>query len=100
MGTDHGAGIDLLQYLAMRLSYEAAFVPEPPDAQAAETPRPATPTARDRAAHLLTVWNTGVVAEAELSTAARILAALPVAAREMVWQQAFESHYRTICSPL
>lgn len=93
-GADRGAGIDLLQYLAMRLSYEAAFVPEPPDAAVAETPRPATATARDRAAHLLGVWDAGGVAEAELSTAARILAALPVAAREMVWQQAFESHYQ------
>ncbi|KMO83400.1 DUF2309 domain-containing protein [Mycolicibacterium chubuense] len=93
-GTDRGAGIDLLQYLAMRLSYEAAFVPEPPDAPVAEPPRPATPTARERAAHLLRVWDTDIVAEDELATAARILAALPLAAREMVWQQAFESHYQ------
>ncbi|BBX71607.1 DUF2309 domain-containing protein [Mycolicibacterium psychrotolerans] len=93
-GTDRGAEIDLLQYLAMRLSYEAAFVTEPSAAPAAETPRPATPTARSRAAHLLTVWDTGVVAEDELTTAARILAALPLAAREMLWQQAFESHYQ------
>lgn len=35
-----------------------------------------------------------MVAEDELTTAARILAALPLAAREMLWQQAFESHYQ------
>jgi len=93
-GTDHAAGIDLLQYLAMRLSYEAAFVPEPPKTMTIDAPRPSTPTARDRAAHLLKVWNDGTATEDELTTAARILAALPVAAREMLWQQAFENHYQ------
>lgn len=93
-GADRRAGIDLVQYLAMRLSYEAAFVSGTPHSQATDTTRPATPTARDRAAHLLPVWDVGVADEAGLVAVARVLAAMPVAAREMVWQQAFESHYQ------
>ncbi|MEW5811327.1 MAG: DUF2309 domain-containing protein [Actinomycetota bacterium] len=93
-GADRAAGIDLLQYLAMRLSYEAAFVvgaaPAPP-----EQPREnSTPTARERAVQLLAASTGGTPTEAESATAARVLAALPVAARAMVWQQAFEHHYQ------
>ncbi|WP_277243334.1 DUF2309 domain-containing protein [Mycolicibacterium obuense] len=93
-GADRATGIDLLQYLAMRLSYEAAFVREPSPAPAQEPRRPSTPTARDRAALLLATSIGAAVPESELTAAARILAAMPVAAREMVWQQAFESHYQ------
>lgn len=92
-GADRAAGIDLLQYLAMRLSYEAAFVPEPPPA-AADTPhRVATLTARERAAQLLETSTGLTIPESDLTAAARILAAMPVAARAMLWQQAFEAHY-------
>lgn len=91
-GADRGTGIDLLQYLAMRLSYEAAFVPEPSAAAVAEPRHLSTPTARDRAAQVLSTSTD--MPETELTAAARILAAMPVAAREMLWQQAFEANYQ------
>ncbi|TRW78332.1 DUF2309 domain-containing protein [Mycolicibacterium sp. 018/SC-01/001] len=93
-GADRAAGIDLLQYLAMRLSYEAAFLPDPASVPAAEPRRPAIPTARERVTTLLAATTGVTVAESELTAAARILAAMPVAARAMVWQQAFEGHYQ------
>ncbi|MCG7592823.1 DUF2309 domain-containing protein [Mycobacterium sp. PSTR-4-N] len=93
-GADRAAGIDLLQYLAMRLSYEVAFVPEPSPAPADEPRRSSTPTARDRAAQLLATSTGVAIPESDLTAAARILAAMPVAARAMVWQQAFEAHYQ------
>lgn len=91
---DRAAGIDLVDYLAMRLLYEAALIsgdyplPIPP----AERPTP--PTARDRLTHLLDLWNVTPGDESELTAAARILALLPVTTREMIWQNAFEGAYR------
>jgi len=88
------AGVDLLGYLAMRLSYEAALLPEDllrPE----QEPAPAeVPSARDRAVRLAQVWGVADVPETELAAAARVLTALPAAAREMLWQNAFEGHYR------
>ncbi len=89
-----GTGIDLPGYLAMRLSYEAALLPTNPAPQEAGPPSPRTPSARQRTAHLAQVWGVGEVTEAGMAAAARILAALPVTAREMLWQNAFEGHYR------
>ena len=88
------AGIDLLDYLAMRLSYEAALLPASPGRQQEEPPPPHTPSARQRAAHLAQVWSIGAVTETGMAAAARVLAALPITAREMLWQNAFEGHYR------
>ncbi|WP_328357725.1 DUF2309 domain-containing protein [Mycobacterium sp. NBC_00419] len=87
-------GIDLLAYLAMRLSYEAALLAGRRSERAAEQPAERIPSARQRAVHLAQVWGVGEAAEAELTAAARVLAALPVTAREMLWQNAFEGHYR------
>ncbi|TQK27161.1 DUF2309 domain-containing protein [Arthrobacter sp. SLBN-53] len=93
-GADRAAGIDLLQYLAVRLSLEAALVQDAPRTPMTDAPRSPTPTARERAEHLLTVWHAGTVDEAEQATVARVLATIPVGAREMLWQQAFEGHYQ------
>ena len=87
-------GVDLVGYLAMRLSYEAALLPEDRRGAEPEAPSVEIPSARDRAAHLARVWSVGEVAETHLAAAARVLTALPVAAREMLWQNAFEGHYR------
>ena len=91
------APIDLLQYLAMRLSYEAVLLARDtrsePRLPNTESPARRIPSARDRAAHLVT--ELGLTAgEAELTAAARILTALPVTAREGLWQNAFEAGYR------
>lgn len=91
------AGIDLLDYLAMRLTYEAVLLshnagdrgtPAKPNA------RPSIPLARERAASVARIWGLTNVSESEWSSAARVLSALPVTSRQIVWQQAYEAHYR------
>ncbi|MCP9273134.1 DUF2309 domain-containing protein [Mycolicibacterium arenosum] len=90
---DRGVGIDLLQYLAMRLSYEAALLRHHSGHSAKTSPQPTPPTARERAEHLLRVWGVTEATDGDVTTAARILAAVPIPARLMLWQNAFESHY-------
>ena len=90
-----GAGIDVMGYLAMRLTYEALLTdPGAAGGAAADTVRPDIPSARQRATHLLGVLGIAAPDEAGLSEAARVLTALPVTARETLWQNAFEGHYR------
>jgi uncharacterized protein YbcC (UPF0753/DUF2309 family) len=95
-----GEGVDVLDYLAMRLTYEAVLL----DGSArrggtaktvhAESVSPALPSARERAAYLAGIVSRGTADDAEIASAARVLAALPVTARELLWQNAFEAHYR------
>lgn len=87
-------GIDLVEYLAMRLSYEVVLIAERTPGRSVEPQDERVPAARQRAIHLAEVWGVGEVAEADLTAAARVLAALPVSSREMLWQNAFEGHYR------
>ncbi|MEH3128664.1 MAG: DUF2309 domain-containing protein [Mycolicibacterium neoaurum] len=93
-GADRAAGIDLLQYLALRLQLEATLVQQPSRTAVAEALRSPAPTARERAHHLLALWHEGTFDETEQATVARILATVPVAVREVLWQQAFEGHYQ------
>ncbi len=93
-GADRAAGIDLLQYLAVRLYLEAALVAGTVKPAVTDAPRTLTPTARERAQHLLAVWHGATAEESEEATVARILATIPVGAREVLWQQAFEGHYQ------
>jgi uncharacterized protein YbcC (UPF0753/DUF2309 family) len=90
------SGIDVLDYLAMRLTYEAVLLD--PQPAAGELPRAeqaaAIPSARHRAAHLAEVLGLIPASEAEITSAARVLTALPVTSREVLWQNAFEAHYR------
>ncbi len=90
------AGIDVLDYLAMRLTYESVLLAHHRGRGTAVRPgeRAGIPSARRRAAHLSAVLGAGPVTGAELSAAARVLTALPVTAREMLWQNAFEARYR------
>lgn len=90
---DHGGGIDLTGYLAMRLTYEALLLERPGPASAHHPTAPMI-SARERAVHLARHWQLDPVDDGELRAAARILAALPVTAREAIWQQAFEHHYQ------
>ena len=93
-------GIDILGYLAMRLTYEAALLTHSRVAIPAGGSVPAgrdaatVPPARERAARLLDAIGITTADESELAAAARVLTALPVTAREVLWQNAFEAHYR------
>lgn len=90
---ERDTGIDLTGYLAMRLSYESSLLDET-DAPTPPVSNVPVPSARDRAQHLARHWQVGGVDHAQLRRAARILAALPLRAREAVWQQAYEDHYQ------
>lgn len=95
----HGRGIDLVGYLAMRLNYESALLerrPGPDGGGGSVGTRESVdaPSARDRAAHLIEVWDLGDIEDDEVAAAARVLTAMPVTSRAMLWQNAFESHYR------
>lgn len=93
------AGVDLMDYLAMRLTYEVLLMENRPrrrlgkSADVAAEPDP-VPTARDRAAHLAGVLGVPADDDEKIATIARILAVLPVGTRELLWQNAFEAHYR------
>ena len=90
------AGVDVLDYLAMRLTYESVLLEHQrrtPTPEVEERPTE-LPSARERAAHLIKVLGLTGVTEDELVGAARVLTALPVTARELLWQNAFEANYR------
>lgn len=89
-------GIDLLEYLAMRLTYESVLLDGVQVAATIteETAVEAPPSARQRAAHLITVCNWGPATDEDIASAARVLAVLPVSSRQVLWQAAFEAHYR------
>ncbi|MFM9033914.1 MAG: DUF2309 domain-containing protein [Mycobacterium sp.] len=91
-----GEGIDTVDYLAMRLSYEAILMAahRRAEAPAGETRAEGIPSARQRAVHLTAVLGLPAATESEVAAAARVLTALPVTARELLWQNAFETHYR------
>ena len=91
-----GEGIDVVEYLAMRLTYEAVLLAHHRGPASPADPRQfaAVPSARQRVALLVEVWGLRGVSDAEIAAAARVLTALPVSAREMLWQNAFEAHYR------
>lgn len=90
-------GVNLLDYLAMRLTYEAVLLSHsdsaPPPRSSGTGDQP-VPSARERAAALARAWELDEVQDGDLGAAARVLSALPVTARPMVWQQAYEANYR------
>lgn len=90
-------GAKLLDYLAIRLTYEALLLPDNasgPLADLEPVDRAPIASARDRAADLAEKWGLDNLSENDLAPAARLLSALPVTARTVVWQQAYEAHYR------
>ncbi|MHA7650213.1 DUF2309 domain-containing protein [Mycobacterium sp. ML4] len=94
---ERSVGADLLDYLAMRLAYEAALLPHNADQSPSEPrtlSRPPIPSVRERAAVLAAHWGLERLSDSDLNSAAKVLAALPVTARTAVWQQAYEGHYR------
>lgn len=92
--SDRETGIDLLQYLAMRVTYEAALLKHDPRRTTQVLRRSPEPTARDRVARLVEVWALHEPSRSEAIVAARILAAMPPQARPMIWQNAYEAHYQ------
>lgn len=95
---EHGSGLDLVAYLAMRLVYEAELLGAPERAGGSEPaahPGPAGPSLEERARHVSGVLGSGSDATAaQLAEAGEVLEALPVAARPLVWLEAYEAHYR------
>ncbi len=90
----NGTGIDLTSYLAMRLSYEAALLAGHTPVTAAGSEQPAAvPDAHERAARVFEAMGLSPAGD-EAGSVARLLTSLPVAAREIMWQNAFEEHYR------
>ncbi|MGI9125797.1 MAG: DUF2309 domain-containing protein [Mycobacterium sp.] len=91
-------GFDVVDYLAMRLTYESVLLRhhDGPGRAGRQAPPAAVPSARARVEHLVQHWGLGTVADHEIAAAARVLAALPVTAREMLWQNAFEASYRDL----
>ncbi|MBX9640211.1 MAG: DUF2309 domain-containing protein, partial [Mycobacteriaceae bacterium] len=89
-------GADMLDYLGMRLTYEAVLLSHASVKPQASpiAPRPPIPSARERAAALARRWELEYLSDSDLGAAARVLSALPPTARPMVWQQAYEAHYR------
>lgn len=93
------AGVDLMDFLAMRLTYEALLMENRPRHRSgtptltAAAPDP-VPTARERAEHLAGVLGVPAGDEEKVAAIARILTVLPVSTRELLWQNAFEAHYR------
>ena len=94
---DRHSGIDLLDFLAMRLTYEAVLLAQHSSSGKTELPVPAPqpiPSARQRAIALAQLWGHEQVSDSEVASAARVLSALPVTTRQIVWQQAYEAQYR------
>nr|MDP9166861.1 DUF2309 domain-containing protein [Actinomycetota bacterium] len=92
--TGRDVGIDALQYLAVRLTYESVLLARHRGRRPVERVPADLPSARQRAAHLAQELGVVGASEAELATTARVLATLPVPAREVLWQNAFEGSYR------
>ncbi|TPG32533.1 DUF2309 domain-containing protein [Mycolicibacterium hodleri] len=92
--TGRGVGIELMEYLAVRLTYESLLLGDHRRHRRLDQIAPHVPSARERATRLIDVWGLAQVSETELAAAARVLTVLPMPAREMLWQNAFECHYR------
>ncbi|WP_186629812.1 DUF2309 domain-containing protein [Rhodococcus sp. BP22] len=95
--SERGVGIDLVDYLAMRLSYEAIMLASSGQGvthNSEITTASEVPSARQRSEALVKAWGIAKVTEPELTAAARILAVLPDIARTAIWQEAYEAHYR------
>ncbi|MBF6370317.1 DUF2309 domain-containing protein [Nocardia puris] len=91
-----GSTIDLVDYLAVRVSYEAHLLDttELPTRTAPPVPDRPSGTATDRAHRAAqALGTTGLDPDAEASIV-RILDRLPVDSRPLVWLDAYETHYR------
>lgn len=90
----------LLEYLALRVSVESAFLaPQHQGATAYEAAgagpvqAPVLPTPRERAAHVLSLLPVEATQQAR-DTVAGLLILVPPRRRELIWLEAYEGHYR------
>jgi hypothetical protein len=86
---ERGEGIDLVAYLALRLSLERALLAGADRPALPDLPPPALPTTAERSARVAAVPE-GV----DAADAAPTLERLPVTARGLVWLDAYERHHR------
>ncbi|MET4050263.1 hypothetical protein BJD99_04395 [Rhodococcus sp. 1163] len=95
--SERGVGIDVVDYLAMRLSYEAILLGGSGQGVTHDSTiatESETPSARQRSETLVQAWGIANVTDAQLAAAGRILTVLPLTARTAIWQDAYEAHYR------
>ncbi|GAA1441099.1 MULTISPECIES: DUF2309 domain-containing protein [Nocardiopsidaceae] len=102
-GERQDSGIDLVAYLALRLTTEAAALTgththgtawNSASADLLDT-RQATTGPEDRARHLLEALEITGTDAAQRTELARLLDRLPVEQRTLVWLDAYEDHYRS-----
>ena len=94
---EHAGGIDLVDYLALRIALERLLLEEAGAPRgsdwgpAASAPQP---PAAERAARVADALPGSPTGPAELEEIARVLDGLPAEDRPLVWLDAYESHYR------
>lgn len=86
--------VDLVDYLAIRVSYEAAVLGGRPSTAPVPAQDRGGPTAMMRAAEVAHALGCDHPSSGELAAVATVLAGLPVEARTMVWLEAYEGNYR------
>ena len=92
---EHTDGVDLVDYLTLRLVYEAALLAdEPAPSIEPAPPAPIEPSLSERAAHVSNLLATEPATFAELTAIGHVLEQVPVATRALVWLEAYEAHYR------
>lgn len=94
----NGEGIDVLSYLAMRLSYEAAMLAETAGGAdgrlVAERPLPSADDTARRAELVAAVLADEQVSAAELAGVGAVLETVPAQDKELIWLDALEFGYR------
>ena len=96
---EHGeSGIDLVDFLAVRLSYEVLLTsPSPTNRTATDqhTGRELGPTVAGPSQRVVALSTSlGLATDDELGAVERVLATMPVSERTVVWLEAYEEHYR------
>jgi uncharacterized protein YbcC (UPF0753/DUF2309 family) len=95
---DHDPGFDLVSYLAMRVSYQAAVAGKTRPAMAQleniDVSARERMTARRRALQLASQLPHGPLSDDQIADATDVLDQLTPSDRRRIWQDAYESHYR------
>jgi hypothetical protein len=89
---DHGGGIDLVDYLAMRLTYESVLLG--PVTAGVETPDAVEEPSPRRRARAVAAALGAAATEEQLTAAARVLSDHSAIPRPVLWLEAYERHYR------
>ncbi len=98
--SENGSGVDLVDYLALRMTYASLLLapgtaPQPAPPSTPHPPStPQQPSAADRARSLADRLALGPHAPEQLAALTVALERLPASDRPLVWLEAFEGHYR------